>query len=61
MKKTYMIPETEVVDIKMQHALLAGSGLSINEEEVSDPENLLAPGMTLPGVEIPGLPSFVFE
>ena len=52
-----MIPEIEVVDIKMQLPLLAASGLSINtEEEVTDPESLLAPGLS-----IPGLPSFVFE
>ena len=57
MKKTYMIPEIEVVDIKLQLPLLAGSDLSlIDDSNARDPENLLAPGLS-----IPGLPSFVFE
>ena len=57
MKKTYMIPEIEVVDIKLQRPLLAGSDLSlIDDSNARDPENLLAPGLS-----IPGLPSFVFE
>ena len=62
MKKTYMQPALEVVDIQFSQALLAGSvQLDVNNEDVTDPEELLAPGM--PGVNdmlgipsVPGLP-----
>ena len=62
MKKTYMQPALEVVDIQFSQALLAGSiQIDVNKEDVTDPEELLAPGM--PSVNdmlgipsVPGLP-----
>ena len=55
-----MQPTTEVVDIKFQQTLLTGS-LTIFNEDVSNPEMLLAPelpnlpGMNLPGMNLPGM------
>ena len=59
MKKIYLQPETEVVDIKFNQMLLAGSPvLDVNNEEVTNPEELLAPGMDMPGMpSIPGVTS----
>lgn len=51
MKKTYLQPELEVVDIKFSQPLMAGSPvLDVNNENVTDPDELLAP-------EMPGAPS----
>lgn len=44
MKKTYSIPTSEVVYIKFQQNLLAGSA-NIFEDPVSDRDQLLAPDL----------------
>jgi len=55
MKKTYLQPELEVVDIKFSQPLMAGSPvLDVNNENVTDPDELLAPGMPN---DLPGAPS----
>ena len=62
MKKIYMHPEMEIVEIKYQQTLLAGSapalGSDSDEFETEDP--ILAPGLDV-GPSIPGMPGFVFE
>ena len=42
MKKEYMKPTTEVVDLKMNHHLLAGSSISVrvSEDEVYDEQTM---------------------
>lgn len=60
MKKIYLQPEAEVVDLKFNQTLLAGSpSIPIVEgESVDDPGVLPAPGMDLPGMpSIPGVTS----
>ena len=61
MKKTYINPEMEIVDIHTP-MLLAGSDLNINSaiEDAVDAGDVLAPGMEV-GPSIPGAPSFIFE
>ena len=56
MKKTYICPEMEVVDINTFQPLLAGSAtMNMNDTEIENSEDILAPeGLT-------GLPSFFFE
>lgn len=46
MKKTYFAPEMEVVVLKMQQTLLAGS-LPVSEEEITSGD-MLAPGLNMP-------------
>lgn len=57
MKKTYIIPELEVVRIQTQQMLAA----SVPElsGKAYDGEDILAPGMDPEGML--GLPSFVFQ
>ena len=58
MKKTYIKPEMEVVDINLFQPLLAGSAniLDVNTEpEIEDPSEILAPELDM------GLPSYFFE
>ena len=43
MKKEYIFPEIEVVELKAQHQLLAGSEIPTNPTSV-DPANSDAPG-----------------
>ena len=43
MKKTYIIPELETIEIKAQHQILAGSTLSTDPTPVS-PGSTDAPG-----------------
>ena len=38
MKKTYIIPETLVVDIRFNHSLLAGSPTDTHEQVSEQPE-----------------------
>ena len=55
MKKKYFTPDMEIVEIKTQMILAASVG--INNTGISDPTELLAPGMdipNLPGINIPG-------
>ena len=61
MKKTYINPEMEIVEIHTP-MLLAGSDLNINDaiEDAVDAGDVLAPGMEV-GPNIPGVPSFIFE
>ena len=49
MKKTYISPEVEVVDIHMTAPLLAGSDISlaIDTETSIDPSGADAPGLSL--------------
>lgn len=55
MKKTYLQPELEVVDIKFSQPLMAGSPvLDVNNVNVDEPGELLAPGMPN---DLPGVPS----
>ena len=54
MKKKYFSPETEIVYIKMNQTLLAGSPTDIKDDNVDDFNDLLAPGMDAPG-ELPGI------
>lgn len=60
MKKIYLKPALEVVDVKMQQPLMAGSEIDIyDDEEVKDPIDLLAPDLglpSLPGANLPGFP-----
>ena len=44
MKKEYINPELEVVDLKTSFALLAGSPLQKNNDTVDDENDILAPG-----------------
>ena len=46
MKKTYINPELEVVDLKTSFALLAGS-LPKSNDTVTDENGVLAPGFDL--------------
>ena len=57
MKKTYIKPEMEVVDINTFQPLLAGSAsMNLNDTpEVDDPNDILAPEIDM------GLPSYFFE
>ena len=59
MKKKYFSPETEIVYIKMNQTLLAGSPTDIKDDNVDDFNDLLAPGMDAPG-ELPGIPDILF-
>ena len=61
MKKTYINPEMEIVEIHTP-MLLAGSDLNINSsiEDAVDAGDVLAPGMEV-GPNIPGVPGFIFE
>ena len=61
MKKTYLQPEVEVMDVLYSQPLLAGSSeLGISDETVDTPGDLLAPGLPsvndLLGIPGPGLP-----
>lgn len=65
MKKVYMTPDMEIVDIKLNQQLLAGSldidSTPINAGDVEAPE---LPGMPddMPGMpSIPGMGGFPFE
>ena len=51
MKKIYMNPEMEVVDIKMNQQLLAGSVDALIDSGTQDNGDALAP-------ELPGMPDF---
>lgn len=64
MKKEYMNPEMEIVDIKMNQQLLAGSPDLSTDPDPIDPGSSDAPG--LPGMpdfgpSIPGVPSFPWD
>lgn len=62
MKKIYLQPTTDVIDIKSEQALLTGS-LIINDTPISEIDLLLAPelpnvpgvdlGVKLPGIDLP--------
>ena len=55
MKKTYLHPELEVVDVLMEQSLLTGSDMSIYDDPtVTDPTDLLAPALP---ADIPGMPN----
>jgi hypothetical protein len=55
MKKTYLQPTTEVINIKSEQPLLSAS-LQIFDGTANNTDLLLAPDMPhLPGVELPGL------
>ena len=55
MKKTYLHPTTEVINIKSEQPLLTAS-LPIVNGTVSDTEMLLAPELpNLPGLDLPGM------
>lgn len=43
MKKEYINPELEVVDLKMNCTLMAGSPLQKNNDTVDDENEILAP------------------
>ena len=58
MKKEYMNPEMEIVDIKMNQQLLAGSPDLGTDPDPVDPGSSDAPGF-LP--DIPGVPSFPWD
>ena len=47
MKKEYINPELEVVDLKMNLALLAGSPLPKSGDTVDDESQILAPEFNL--------------
>ena len=61
MKKTYINPEMEIVEIHTP-MLLAGSDLMINNaiEDAVDAGDVLAPGMEV-GPNIPGVSGIIFE
>ena len=42
MKKTYINPEVEVVEMQMQQAMLAESGLTVTNDGVNDLDELLS-------------------
>lgn len=55
MKKTYLHPTTEVINIKSEQPLLTAS-MQIFDATVSDPGQLLAPELPdLPGLDLPGM------
>jgi len=58
MKKTYIIPELEVVRIQTQQMLAASVPPTLSGQSYED-ETILAPGMNPEGML--GLPSFVFQ
>ena len=63
MKKIYLQPEIDVVDIKFSQTLLAGSPvIDVYDDTIDDPGSLKAP--ELPGIPsapgLPGMPS-LFE
>lgn len=45
MKKTYMFPEMDVVELKMQQMIMAGSGSLPQSNDEVDEGDILAPGM----------------
>lgn len=51
MKKIYLTPEMEIVELDMFQPILAGS-LPMSDTEIEDPNEILAPGF---GPSIPGL------
>ena len=62
MKKQYIIPSQEIVELKMSQYLLAGSELDKNTDPI-DGGGALSPdfGPELPGMPgIPGVPDFEF-
>ena len=60
MKKIYLAPEMEIVNVETQQMLAASLPLN-GTESVTDPEEILAPGMLDMGPSLPGIPTFVFE
>jgi len=55
MKKRYFSPDMEIVEIQVQQMLAASIG--VNNTDITDPAELLAPEMgipNLPGINIPG-------
>jgi hypothetical protein len=60
MKKIYMHPEMEIVEIKYQQTLLAGSAPALGTEDFETEDPILAPGLDV-GPSLPGMPGFVFE
>lgn len=59
MKKTYIIPELEVVCIQTQ-LMLAASVPQLSGEDYEGTEEILAPGMEDPESML-GMPSFMFQ
>lgn len=61
MKKIYLQPTTEVINIKSQQPLLTASMQVFSDIDVNDPTKLLAPelpdlpGLDLPGMNLPGM------
>jgi len=60
MKKIYSVPEIEIVVVNAAQPLMTGSitGGSILEEPAGTDVPGLAPGMTLPGMGLPGFEGF---
>jgi len=59
MKKTYINPEMEIVEIH-KPMLLAGSMQVYDDVEVESGDIMAPPGMDI-GPSIPGIPSFIFK
>ena len=61
MKKTYINPEMEVVELNMIQPLMTTSMPLVDDVTIDDAEDILAPPGMEVGPSIPGVPSFLFE
>ena len=58
MKKAYMKPEMQEVIVNIHQPLMTASMTIYDDPTATDPNELLAPGMTLPGptgLNLPGM------
>ena len=62
MKKIYINPEMEVVELNMIQPLMTTSSMPlVDDTTIDDPDDILAPPGLDVGPNIPGVPSFIFE
>ena len=61
MKKTYINPEMEVVELNMIQPLMTTSMPLVDDTSIDDAGDILAPPGMEVGPSIPGAPSFIFE
>ena len=61
MKKIYINPEMEVVELNMIQPLMTTSMPLVDDTTIDDADDILAPPGLDVGPSIPGVPSFIFE
>ena len=61
MKKIYINPEMEVVELNMIQPLMTTSSMPLVDDTIDDADDILAPPGLDVGPSIPGVPSFIFE